>query len=504
MHLYSSIVESKSSLPIPLFSSGKSMESRYDPLNEAEKKLNNQQINSKIVLIFGIGSGIYLKLLAEKYKEVFFIAIENSNEDIVFLSQLETFKNLYSIKNVQICSLEELENTMLQYYIPAFYGNLQIIEQRAWIVEQQENYQTIKLSLNNILKKISSDFSVQSHFGKLWQRNFISNLISNTNYHTTFKKNIDTSKEAVIVAAGPSLDKTISLLKQKNKYFIISTDTAFQTLIKQKIIPDIVISIDGQNISYTHYLYNTNKLDTVFVFDLCGNSKAVYKLQKSKNNIFFINTGHPLINNLSEKNINSIPYISAGSGTVTIAGFNLAIKLGFKKIKILGADFSYLDGKTYTKGTYLDSLYLSCSNKLNSFEKKFNHLQFRTQLIKISKNSYTTEILNSYKQSFENLIKDYNCKIDKTNNIYEIQINEITKKSIDFCKQNIDSNYFFNNITKEYDSLLSEINIQDIKSHNLQGLLPYIANLRMSPKNSSKSISELVKLAYKNIVRYNY
>ena len=48
--------------------------------------------------------------------------------------------------------------------------------QDSWIQENKENIPQIKNDLSLALKKISADFSVQSHFGKIWQHNIFSNL----------------------------------------------------------------------------------------------------------------------------------------------------------------------------------------------------------------------------------------------------------------------------------------------------------------------------------------
>ena len=51
---------------------------------------------------------------------------------------------------------------------------------------------------------------------------------------------------AILVAAGPSLDKNIEKLKQiKDSVFIMAVDTALNTVLKHDIIPDMTISVDG-------------------------------------------------------------------------------------------------------------------------------------------------------------------------------------------------------------------------------------------------------------------
>ena len=52
---------------------------------------------------------------------------------------------------------------------------------------------------------------------------------------------------AIIVAAGPSLNKNIKELKRaKGKAFIIAVDTAIKPLASEKIIPDMFAIVDGR------------------------------------------------------------------------------------------------------------------------------------------------------------------------------------------------------------------------------------------------------------------
>ena len=52
---------------------------------------------------------------------------------------------------------------------------------------------------------------------------------------------------AIVVAAGPSLNKNIDELKRaKGKAFIIAVDTAIKPLLKKGIIPDMFAIVDGK------------------------------------------------------------------------------------------------------------------------------------------------------------------------------------------------------------------------------------------------------------------
>ena len=75
-----------------------------------------------------------------------------------------------------------------------------------------------------------------------------------------------------------------------------------------------------------------------------------------------------------------------------------------KNIQLIGADFGYLDGKPYCKGTYLDHLYNQNTSKLTNSETLFSKLMFRTELIDINSIKKTTTVLVSYRISFEDFI----------------------------------------------------------------------------------------------------
>ncbi|PWW37442.1 MULTISPECIES: motility associated factor glycosyltransferase family protein [Paenibacillus] len=64
---------------------------------------------------------------------------------------------------------------------------------------------------------------------------------------------------AVIVAAGPSLNKNIKELKKvKGKSIIIAVDTIAQRLLVEGIIPDFICSIEREKETYTYFYENKN------------------------------------------------------------------------------------------------------------------------------------------------------------------------------------------------------------------------------------------------------
>lgn len=486
--IYIDIELSKTGLKIPKFKSGKLIHSKYDPEREAINLVNNIDENS-FYLVTGIGAGFFIKKLSEKYPNSKIVAIENSQDDIDFLEKHFQIISELKMNNVIITTTENLYNSLLQNYIPSIYPSFKLIEYRSWILENQDIFEKIQNITSEALKNIAQDFSTQAHFGKIWQRNIINNLKQiSSDTEIIFPK----KKIAVVVAAGPSLDKKITWIKEnREKIFIFATDTAYKTLQKEQIFSEAVISIDGQNISYHHFLRKIND-KTIFIFDLCGNSSCIRKIKKNGNNIIFTTTGHPLITFAEQTQNTDYNFIfaNAGTGTVTISALDFASKVGFNEIIVIGADFSFPNKKPYAKGTYLEDIYMSYNNRTTTIEKNYISLMYRTEIIKDLKYP-TTKILQSYKQAFQKWLEDNNYTFTQKDEMY-------------YCKKETNKNSkLFKQQKFDFEKFCSEINKQNIDKLKI-GLLPYISFLRLkdSKKNIKSNFEELLNLAVKDIVRY--
>ena len=486
--IYSQIIASKTGLQIPVLQNGKTIESRYNPEREAESQLLNFEKEINFFLIIGIGSGILIKKIHDCFENAKIIAVENSICDIEFLKKIPLVKELSLSKDIFLCSRENLSQTLCQNYLPALHGNLKLYENRVWINENKACFEEIQRQINDSLAKISADFSVQAHFGKIWQSNIMKNLKLAARLNCNIKRDAS-KKKAAVIAAGPSLDKTIEMLKG-GEYFIIATDTAFSSLLKQGIIADAVLSLDGQTVSYNHYMHKMKEelKNTVFYFDLSSNFSAAKKIYDSKLKICYFSSGHPLSNIAREYSKNSILSLYSGSGTVTITALDLAVKYGFTQIDIFGADFSYSEGKAYSRGTYLDTLYSISSFRKQTEEGLFAKLMFRTELIEGKKGRYSTKVLESYKESLENYLKSMNLNFVNSDDLYRIKLENNQMLPAQIQKFN-------------YEGFIKELKSKVQGSYVI--LLPYIAWLRKKMNFAPCSFESLCKVAEESLLSYN-
>ena len=497
--IYSQIISSKNGFSIPVLKSGKTIDSKYAPDKEAIRIADSILPDTKFLIVLGLGSALAVQEILNRKPDLFIIIVENSHDDFEFLSQIDSVQKLKVNKNVFFSTADSIYNDILQNYIPCFYGNLQLISLPNWQNEISEKITFLNQNIQKAINAVSADYSVQCHFGKLWTHNILNNC---KNLITSKNCSFSIDKTAVVFAAGPSLDSNIqNILQNRNSYYLISTDTAFSTLLNYNIIPEAVISIDGQNISKSHFIHSStfDLQNTHFFFDLCANSSAVKYLIEKNCNVHFFQSGHPLSEYISKQN--TIPQLFSGAGTVTIAAVDLAIKAGFSKIQVFGADFSYINGKPYAKGTYLDKLYNSSNDRINSIENQYDTLQYRTELLKLNDKQFTTTILNSYKDSFEKYLSD--CKIEfcKINNIYYLE-NKNKLKKIEFTNsQNISLKSIFDSFSEKNPENREIKSIFDLINEDIS-LLPLISWLRNHDNKDSNDFNYFLKKAYSIILNY--
>ncbi len=508
--IYDSIVNSRNGMQVPVFTSGRAMHSKYDPAHEAENFA--KETSSEYAVILGIGGAYHIKAFLERNPKCMVIAVEKNREDMDLLQQITCVKEVINDKRVETVFPDNLEQKITETYFPALYGNLSILPQRMWLNENKNLAEGLIGKINDTLKKISSDFSVQAHFGKLWLKNIFSNLhtISKANSKsvTNISASGDTQKTAAIIAAGPTVDETIKkIIARRNEYYVIATDTATGILREYGIIPDTAVSIDAQWLSSTHYIGEKNK-GTFFINDMAGSPSAAALLKRKSYNVIFCRTGHPLSEFASQYFSNPPILLTAGSGTVTIAAADLALKAGFSKIEIYGADFAYSNGKAYAKGTYLEHLYRKDESRLENAETKFDRLLFRTELEEKEKAVYSNDVLESYRKTLIQWIESNGMSWVKENDCYIIESCGKYRKTA-ACIEFFDKAGFIRGLKNELGEAVNAAGNPEFQKKYLTGmngikiLLPYLAWLeKKSALDPSKDFSKILNLAYSKILMY--
>lgn len=192
-----------------------------------------------------------------------------------------------------------------------------------------------------------------SLLSRLWENNYRKNLprLSKT---VGVKKLFNRFKglPAVLVGAGPSLDKNVHFLPHiKGKAVIISCDAALKVLQRHSVMPDIVVNLDPQQTVLNFFdgveTRNLTLVAPTIAFpQLCDEWRG---------NLFFYNKHAPDIPALAQISARhaDIGALTPG-GTVLSIAFDLAFKMGADPIAFIGQDLSYPSRNAYASGTHFD------------------------------------------------------------------------------------------------------------------------------------------------------
>jgi hypothetical protein len=403
--------QSKKGPLIPIVRIGKNerpLHSTIDPDKEGLRFYKSSNASGFIIFL-GLGSAYHIKPFLEQTDITEILIID---KDIsIFKSILTNIDMSNFILNRRVKFLidpdiDDVKKYLLSNYLPAVSGNLHILNLRSRFEQEELYFSEIRTGIKELLGSLSDDFSVQSHFGKRW---FI-NTLANLKTAQSVKNVLAPIKRALITGAGPSLESQLPILKKlKKDSFLIATDTSLPFLLKHKLIPDLIISIDCQHITFHHFLSGFPK-DIPLVLDLASPSW----LTRLSKNIVFFTSGHPFSQLVNNK-WRSFPFIDTSGGNVSHAAISLADNLGAKEIILFGVDFSYPKGKSYARGTYLYPYFMSQSTRTNPEENSFvSFIFYNKHTVKKKKEygiSYTTTPMISYKKRLENASKLINAKI---------------------------------------------------------------------------------------------
>ena len=383
-------------VPVIMHPREQPLHSMIDPVREGERLVSEVKRDDFIIFL-GLGGGFAPKAILEatdtdvliidyKADELF------SNLDYTLLLNNERFYFLLDPNSSQIIKF------ITEHYKPALCGGIKVIPLRTRIEGEKERFESAASSIREAIEIVSADYSVQAHFGKRWFSNIIRN-VSNIEFNGNnfFKEGRKPVNEAAIVAAGPSLDiqlESLANLKSRGG-FIICADTALPVLLQNRIEPDVVVSIDCQHISYFHFIGGV--FNVPIVLDI-----ASPPLLSGLGSPVFFSSSHPLARYVS-KHLH-LPHLDTSGGNVTYACLSFAEFIQAKKIVLYGTDFSYVNSKTYAKGTYIYPFFERKQTRIVSLEAQLSKFLYRNPFLPKECENQTyieTSQMRFYRKKFE-------------------------------------------------------------------------------------------------------
>ncbi|EOK5468312.1 motility associated factor glycosyltransferase family protein [Campylobacter jejuni] len=303
------------------------------------------------ICIYGIGNALLIKNLAKHYKHLF--VFESEIElFILALSTIDLSEELCSGKiylvdieeervDIQLLILFDMKD-MFEYlslyemfvnnvYYKKFYEDI-------WHKADELCEKNIKVVIRNLGSNSDLSFECYSH---LLQN--IPSMLESIPFQRILSQRKNKFDNAIVVSAGPSLTKQLSLLKAyQDKAVIFCADGALSMLEKKGIVPDYVTNLDFTDLAMKFFQNKENKT-SLNVLSCATHPSLVHFLDNKS----VVLRDDPLYQRF---NLNDFGYIDTGTH-VSHFSYTLALALGFKNIIMIGQDLAFdEEGNSHSKG----------------------------------------------------------------------------------------------------------------------------------------------------------
>lgn len=205
------------------------------------------------------------------------------------------------------------------------------------------------------------NFTNQSIYNNVKNLCVLNNHYNFNNLHGVLPKNVP----AIIVGAGPSLDKNIDCLKRaKGKACILACDTSLKPLIDHGIIPDLFVVVDPKK---PMELFEREEIRHI---PMIAGLNVPYKLMEyhQGEKILYFDTA--IIGRVQREVFgdqwNTPQYYMGGiptGGNVASAAFSAARLMGARTIILVGQDMALTGEKEHAAGTFQSDRTFDLSNR---------------------------------------------------------------------------------------------------------------------------------------------
>lgn len=340
------------------------LHSSVNPDKEAERFAAGIEVEPGTVLIVnGLGLGYFVEaLLAKVDEKVPLFIIEPDRELFYAAMKIKDLRPIITCSQVYIFvgdSENDVRTSFYYFFDAARYSDIRTIGLSGHQTVYSDFFRKIsRLAWDALNVKLLNLVTVIK-LGPDMMTNGILNLVkyyTHPGVNTLFNQFKDVP--AIVVSAGPSLNKNIHLLKEaKGKALIIAVGTAVKALQKQGIEPDFIVTIDPHLLNYEHFK-GVNTKDAALIVDL----QAHHLILEDYQGPMFVAGDKTLLkwfgNSFEYKG-----YMESG-GSVANSAFSMAYNMGANPIVLVGQDLAYgRDGHSHAHGTNYQDTVVSFSDE---------------------------------------------------------------------------------------------------------------------------------------------
>lgn len=348
------VFESKTGEKVPEISINNKkifIHSRYDPQKEAERfisEIDTSQFN--LFIVFGFGFAYHIEelfkriepnstvLVFEKHPAIIRAAIENRD-----LSTILNDPRIFIL-------IDPDEDTIAETLRGKSTYKVSLVLHRGSYQLDPEYYNNRMRISKSYLSAKEVNIATLAKFEKTWASNIARNImefISNPGANIFYNK--FSGVPAIVVAAGPSLSKSMDFIrKNSGRAVIIAVDTSYMILKKYGIEPHFCLSVDPQLINARYFEGNTSGA-AMMVADPTVHP-SVFHLFKGKRVI--CSQAFQMMKWVEDAS--GVKGELAYGGSVSTNAYDFAKRIGASPVIMVGQDLAFTSSLAHARGSYLD------------------------------------------------------------------------------------------------------------------------------------------------------
>jgi len=335
------------------------LHSRYDPLTEAERSVDEAlSSGAELLVLFGLGLGYHAGKALARDSRV--LVIEHDPACLKACLGVRDLSEILMDPRLELvlCPDEAALSTAL---VDVEARSIALVANPAFVAAYPEIAAGFRKVLDGFQDKDRINAATLSRFGRLWVRNLARNAPAIVQYPGISRvEGAFAGVPAVILAAGPSLDAVLGQIKAiRDRCILVCVDTALRSVLGRGIEPDFVVVVDPQYWNARH-LDGCSSPSSILVSEA-----AVWPavLRGGFAATIFCSSLYPLGRYIEERVGDPKGTLGAG-GSVATSAWDFARILGCRPLFMAGLDLAFPGGRTHARASLFEQRALHGGNRL--------------------------------------------------------------------------------------------------------------------------------------------
>lgn len=335
------------------------LHSPYDPLKEASqyatRVLDGEQVGN-LAVFFGMGLGYGVRELLDRMAPDTKALVFEPHWELFYLAFCHTDLSWLLTRDKTTVTCDPSIQGALLHYMNLFelasFTGIRLFSNPAFDqLPAADKFDEFADRIRYELLAVGGNIQTLMVMGEMQQMNIILNFPQIMD-HPPFRHLLGafSGKPAIIVSAGPSLEKNVDLLRELyDRALIIAVDTATKPLQAAGITPHVVVTGDPQEANSRH-LRGVDLPETYLIAEPQSPIASLNGWRGPK----FICSFHDNMMQWVDRVLGDRGRVLVW-GSVAVMAYDVAVKVGADPIVFIGQDLSFPGGRTYVSGTFFET-----------------------------------------------------------------------------------------------------------------------------------------------------